>query len=55
MRVGEGFIFEGLIFNNEMAYETISETELGLNIFYNDNIRLITIITRQKWKTAIRI
>ena len=49
MRVGEGFIFEGFIFNNEMAYETISKIEGGLDIFYNDNIRLFYI----NYKTRI--
>ena len=43
MRVGQGLIFEGIIFNNEMAYETNSKIEQGLDIFYNDNIRLFCI------------
>ena len=41
MRTNQGFSFNGLIFNNEMAYETISEIEGELvSRFYNDNIRL---------------
>ena len=38
MRVGEGFICNGLIFNNEMAHITISKIELGLDkMFENEN------------------
>ena len=50
MRVGQGFSFNGLIFNNETAYKIISEIEGELDgRFYNDNIRLFCI----NYKTII--
>ena len=48
MRVGQGFSFNGLIFNNEMAYEIISEIEGGLDNFYDDNIQLFCILYKER-------
>ena len=43
MRVGQGFSF-----NNEIAYEIISEIEGGLDNFYEDNIKLFCIHYKER-------
>ena len=48
MRDGKRIVFNGLFFNNEMAYETISDIELELEYFYDDNIRLFLIDCKTK-------
>ena len=49
MSVGEGFSFNRLIFDSEMAYVTISLIESGLHSrFYNEKIQLFCINYKAK-------
>ena len=49
MRTSQGFSFNALIFNNEMAYEIIYEIEGELDSrFYNDNIRLFCTLYKER-------
>ena len=41
MRVGEGFSFNGLNFNNSMEHITLCKIEIGLDKFYESNNKQI--------------